>query len=1282
MLCIAQSRVKSVDVQKLAIVADIGRVAFAYNLLGLAQLCVARSLVSKRWGLYTAWVISEMTSVQLRLKRLGKLNAEALAVINGPANAAAAAAAGSGAGGSGGSGGVDGSLGTPLLSPSPVPGAGATSSGGVSTSKRERDAAAAAAAARERAALDAANDTGGENLSSDELAARVDGLRVLTHTLVSAQRLSDPDLIQDCCLVMWNLSLPLLKPTHRLLIERALTTCSEALTRLSSGLYGLRVALHLELAKCHIAHDFLAKASAQLELALSLDYTTPIDVLLSQTQAPPLPPALRELIKQQIDAAAAAAGKPTDSKSSKSISKRAGAVTPTPPPAPAAAPSASADSKNEVKTSEPALAAPSEQQQPRESVSVIRPNTAGSVRTTDPGSGLDFVLRPFDRYLTSAYSALTVRKNLYIEPETVEEQALLCVEQVKDTKATAAKKLLLTRAVSVLERPPLPPAQRFTPEQLQKRAGLWYEIMRLAWSLGLIDVTGTAIKRVLGVCWDPVRDKEFVLQQSTAYLIAGESALAQLKALGFRPTDSVPELPPELVTATATAASLMLSPARGLIVTSGTGAGAAASSTTASPSKRGAAPTPKAGAAAAVIPAPVSAAPIDAASLDTEHENAVSVYLHAQTELSSTQRSIIALYSQLLSSFVHAASLGIALGEDWLVINSVTYLWNIFRPVFMEQEEQSIAAQELTLSTSATATTAAVMAAPPSASLALSLALQTGTGANTNPTANASTAGAASAASGPTGAAASSSDEKKAAPLPPAEAKAKGSSAADGKSDKAGGRKSLAAGSGAGAVVPKQPNLIGRALRDTLLHCHRLLCGLRTRTIPLILSVGTVLVRCLEHDSDIAQCLAICDTILPLASPAQKLRVLPVWTRAYKLANGGRDPPFPADREGKVMVALELLRPSLTTKTATERTALLQFAFRALSLPFGSEAAVPSDDSAGGSTQKRPGSAKVKPSAAGAVSTAGTAKQSIPNALRKGSVGGPPGSSAYANSAQGLASYRSPPSTGRSIASVTNSAVSKPGQKAAATKVAAAALDAFEKEQERAAQLVRANKLKSKLLAQLELDTLLSAQLAMIAAALGNTTIAYHASQWATRPLNIASSATSGSDAAAAVANPNPAFAALPSPLPPPPVRPSAAGGGGGGGHAQTAAAAAAMREYYAAREQAQLASIVITRDEISPTRWRWLSLAECTAGQALLMRIDTNKQGKSAQDQLRRQALSRFEAAAYAATLSSTKRVLVLFAAKQFWNAAVCEVDLPLPLPLHLHLCCVLTRRWMLCGR
>jgi len=100
---------------------------------------------------------------------------------------------------------------------------------------------------------------------------RIEALKKLEEALSSARRALDPELIQDGCLLIWNVALPLLQPSLVQHAEPSLRKALAALEELRSPLAELRAAIHLELARYEYSMDFIQKAYDQVRKALALD---------------------------------------------------------------------------------------------------------------------------------------------------------------------------------------------------------------------------------------------------------------------------------------------------------------------------------------------------------------------------------------------------------------------------------------------------------------------------------------------------------------------------------------------------------------------------------------------------------------------------------------------------------------------------------------------------------------------------------------------------------------------------------------------------------------------------------------------------------------------------------------------------------------------------------------------------------------------------------------------------------------------------------------------------
>ena len=104
------------------------------------------------------------------------------------------------------------------------------------------------------------------------LSRRVEALKLLDRTLLTARRLGDPNLLQEGAVLAWNLGLPLLQPHLRKHVHRVFSLAAQILADISSPLTKLRSMLHLEVAKCELSSDFLAKAASHVAESITQDY--------------------------------------------------------------------------------------------------------------------------------------------------------------------------------------------------------------------------------------------------------------------------------------------------------------------------------------------------------------------------------------------------------------------------------------------------------------------------------------------------------------------------------------------------------------------------------------------------------------------------------------------------------------------------------------------------------------------------------------------------------------------------------------------------------------------------------------------------------------------------------------------------------------------------------------------------------------------------------------------------------------------------------------------------
>lgn len=114
--------------------------------------------------------------------------------------------------------------------------------------------------------------------SALRLLRRIEGLKSAERALQVAQRVNGAgaaDLILDGCILILYISQPLLQKGLRHHASRALSLAVSAWESTGSPLMSnLKARLHLELAKCELESDFVARASTQVTKVLRCDYGT------------------------------------------------------------------------------------------------------------------------------------------------------------------------------------------------------------------------------------------------------------------------------------------------------------------------------------------------------------------------------------------------------------------------------------------------------------------------------------------------------------------------------------------------------------------------------------------------------------------------------------------------------------------------------------------------------------------------------------------------------------------------------------------------------------------------------------------------------------------------------------------------------------------------------------------------------------------------------------------------------------------------------------------------
>lgn len=110
-----------------------------------------------------------------------------------------------------------------------------------------------------------------EKYTKNIVKTRTDSINKLHELLRNAQRFNNPRLIQQGCMMQWNLCLPLLQPGLRKNARKALQLCAECLENIDSMEWRLRSQIHFELAKCDEEIEQLQTAEQHLLKSFSFD---------------------------------------------------------------------------------------------------------------------------------------------------------------------------------------------------------------------------------------------------------------------------------------------------------------------------------------------------------------------------------------------------------------------------------------------------------------------------------------------------------------------------------------------------------------------------------------------------------------------------------------------------------------------------------------------------------------------------------------------------------------------------------------------------------------------------------------------------------------------------------------------------------------------------------------------------------------------------------------------------------------------------------------------------
>jgi DNA-binding phage protein len=153
---------------------------------------------------------------------------------------------------------------------------------------------------------------------------------------------------------------------------------------------------------------------------------------------------------------------------------------------------------------------------------------------------IQYFQRPLDRYLYPLEAKMRLRQDIYNDPSTPEEAAVLKVEQAADARSSSMKKTILLKTFEILEPPNQKVAPNLSQEQRRQRALIWYDIAQLAWRKPrVVDIVVEACERVLSFKWNHVVDRELVVHQVYTLFVQAQCCVEELTYIEYRPGEEV-----------------------------------------------------------------------------------------------------------------------------------------------------------------------------------------------------------------------------------------------------------------------------------------------------------------------------------------------------------------------------------------------------------------------------------------------------------------------------------------------------------------------------------------------------------------------------------------------------------------------------------------------------------------------------------------------------------------------------------------------------------------------
>jgi hypothetical protein len=240
-------------------------------------------------------------------------------------------------------------------------------------------------------------------------------------------------LATEGCVLVWNIAKPLLRSSLRKHAHRAMGLAATYLANNHSPLQSVRAALHLELAKCEISTDFLAKAAEHLTAASLCDY----GLIVAEEANPPT--KSQELLQNLLtelnlmNSMEISASSSSSSMAANQMKLRL-----------------SSNESDDMSSVGKYSVHDDDDDEGEEEEMVV--GQGNGTKRSETAQELDEHgrRRKLDAFIDHTQLKLSLKKSIYEEPTLIEERALLIIEQAKEVTNLTLQASLLTQAEKLL----------------------------------------------------------------------------------------------------------------------------------------------------------------------------------------------------------------------------------------------------------------------------------------------------------------------------------------------------------------------------------------------------------------------------------------------------------------------------------------------------------------------------------------------------------------------------------------------------------------------------------------------------------------------------------------------------------------------------------------------------------------------------------------------------------------------------------------------------------------